>query len=195
MTIVPLSSVERSAFRWLRDREHPDAFTLLSGDSTVATLEWRTRGGSLATVRTASEEWTLTRGGFLNPHIWLRSGKTALARLSVHLNYHQIDLAGGRSYRFRRAGLLVAAWQVTSMEGKEVLHVEPVREGHHLSAGAVVVAPGATDLPELLLLMVLTWYFIVLAWFEDETVETLAPLEGPDAPETYASEREETEAD
>jgi hypothetical protein len=94
---------------------------------------------------------------------------------------------GGRSYRFHRVGFLVPAWQVTSRDGKEVLHVEPVREGRHLRGGAVVVAPEATDLPELLLLSVLSWYFIVLAWFEDEAVETLAPFEGPDAPSAFSS--------
>ena len=189
MTLVALSTVDRSGLRWLRDRTHPDAFSLLSGDSTVATLEWQMRGGSLTTVRTASSEWTLKRGGFLNPHISLRSASGPVARLSVHFNYHQIDIVGGRSYRFHRAGILVPAWQVSSREGKEILHVEPVREGRHLSAGAVVVSPDAAELPELLPLLVLSWYFIVLAWFEDETVEALTPLEGPDPPETFSSER------
>ncbi|MGA3022485.1 MAG: hypothetical protein ABSE66_06760 [Thermoplasmata archaeon] len=187
MALTPLASVDRSTFRWLRNRDHPVAFSLLSGDSTAATLEWRHKEGSLATARSSSDEWTLKRGGFLNPHITVRSGDAVRARLSVHLNHHQIDLPGGRSYRFHRAGVLIPAWQVTSSAGKEVLHVEPAREGRHLEAGAVVVAPDAMDLPELLLLVVLSWYFIVLAWFEDEAVETLAPFEGPDSPATHSS--------
>ncbi|MFI5413236.1 MAG: hypothetical protein ACHQ0I_01420 [Candidatus Lutacidiplasmatales archaeon] len=187
MAFTPLSSVDRSALRWLRNRDHPDAFSLLSGDATAATLEWQQRGGSLATARTASGEWSLKRGGFLNPHIIVRSGEVILARLSVHLNYHQIDVLGGRSYRFHRAGVLVPAWQVTETGGKEILHVEPAREGRHLRAGAIVVADEGRDLPELLLLAVLSWYFIVLAWFEDEAVETLAPFEGPDAPASLSS--------
>jgi hypothetical protein len=187
MALAPLSSVDRSALRWLRGQESPVTFSLLSGDSTAVTLEWGPKGGSLAVARSASEEWTLKRGGFLNPHITVRSGERTLARLSVHMNHHQIDLPEGRSYRFHRAGILVPAWQVTSPTGKEVLHVEPVREGRHLRAGAVLVAPDAMDLPELLLLVVLSWYFIVLAWFEDEAVETLAPFEGPDSPATRSS--------
>ena len=187
MALAPLSSVDRSALRWLRGQESPVLFSLLSGDSTAATLEWGPKGGSLATARSASAEWSLKRGGFLNPHITVRSGETLLARLSVHLNHHQIDLPGGRSYRFHRAGILVPAWQVSSTAGKEVLHIEPAREGRHLRAGAVVVAPEAVELPELLLLVVLSWYFIVLAWFEDEAVETLAPFEGPDSPEALGS--------
>jgi hypothetical protein len=187
MTLTPISSVDRSTLRWLRDRDHPDAFSLLSGDATAATLEWQTRGASLATARSTSGDWTLKRGGFLNPHITVRAGDVVIARLSVHLNYHQIDVLGGRSYRFHRAGVLVPAWQVSSRDGKEILHVEPAREGRHLSAGAVVVAADAMNLPELLLLVVLSWYFIVLAWFEDEAVDTLAPFEGPDAPESLSS--------
>ncbi len=179
MELSSLASVDRSALRWLRTRDHPDGFALLSGDATIASLEWAAGGGSLATARTASGTWTLKRGGFLNPHITLRSGAQVLSRLSVHLNYHQIDIVGGRSYRFHRAGVLVPAWQVSAADGKEVLHLEPVREGRHLSAGAVVSDPSAGDPADLLLLTVISWYFIVLAWFEDEAV---VPFEGPDAP-------------
>jgi len=183
MGLVPFASVDRSAMRWLRDREHPDAFSLLAGDATVLTLEWRKGEGSFATARSALAEWTLKRGGFLNPHITVRSGASLVARLSVHLNYHEIEIAEGRSYRFHRAGVLLPAWQVSSPEGSEVLHIEPAREGRHLPAGAVVVAAGAVDLPELLLLATLAWYFIVLAWFEDEAIENLhKPLEGPEPP-------------
>jgi len=188
MATAPFSSVDRSTFRWLRTQEHPTAFSLLSGDTPVALLEWVEKGGSLARLRSSSGEWTLKRGGFLNPHITVRSGESTVARLSVHLNHHQLDISGGLSYRFHRAGVLVPAWQVSTMTGKELLHVEPAREGRHLSAGAVVVAPDAADLPDLLLLIAISWYFIVLAWFEDETVETLAPFEGPDAPARLARE-------
>ena len=182
MPFQPFSAVDRSDFRWLRTGEHPAAFSLLSGESVVATLEWSPGDRSLATLRSASDEWTLKRGGFLNPHITVRVQEAVRARLSVHLNYHQIDVSGGRSYRFHRAGVLIPAWTVATGAGQEILHIEPAREGRHLSAGAVVVSPNATDLPDLLLLIVLAWYFIVLAWFEDETVEALAPFEGPDAP-------------
>jgi len=187
MAFAPLSSVDRSTLRWLRTRDRPYAFSLLSGDTPVAALEWGAHEGSLATARSASDEWTLKRGGFLNPHITVRAGAAPIARLSVHFNYHQVDVGGGRRYRFHRAGVLVPAWQVSNPSGEELLHVEPAREGRHLTAGAVVVSPEGEGLPDLLLLTVLSWYFIVLAWFEDEAVETLAPFEGPDSPAARSS--------
>ena len=49
----------------------------------------------------------------------------------------------------------------------------------------MIAAPTALNLPELLLLGVIGWYFIVLAWFEDEA---LVSLEGPEsAPDAGAS--------
>jgi len=183
MVFQPLVQVDRTNFRWLRTQERPASFSLLSGDAKVATLDWAPGDRSLATLRSAAEEWTLKRGGFLNPHITVRSAEKVRARLSVHFNYHQVEVAGGRSYRLRRAGMLVPAWKVATGDGQELLHVEPAREGRHLAAGAVVVAPDAAALDDLLLLTVLSWYFIVLAWFEDEAVDALAPFEGPDAPE------------
>ena len=180
MALSSFASVDRSTLRWLRSRENPVEFTLSAGDSPVARLRWHQQGGSLATADTEQGSWTLKRGGFLNPHITVRKpgGGENLARLTVHLSYHAVELAAGISYRFHRAGVLVPAWKITTDAGREVLHIEPVREGRKLVGGAVIAAPTAVDLPELLLLTVVGWYFIVLAWFEDEA---LVPLEGADA--------------
>lgn len=181
MALASFGSVDRSTLRWLRTQESPAEFTLSAGDTPVARLRWLQPVGSLARAETATGEWTLKRGGFLNPHITVRKrgGGENLARLTVHLSHHAIELANGVSYPFHRAGMLVPAWKVTTEEGREVLHVEPVREGRKLVAGAVLASSVAVDLPDLLLLAVIGWYFIVLAWFEDEA---LVPLEGADEP-------------
>jgi hypothetical protein len=181
MVLAPFSSVDRSTLRWLRSADSPVEFTLSAGEVPVARLHWQESVGSLARAETASGEWSLKRGGFLNPHITVRaaSGGETLARLTVHLSYHAIELASGTTYRFHRAGVLVPAWKITTDAGREVLHIEPVREGRKLVAGAVLASPTAVDLSELLLLVVMGWYFIVLAWFEDEA---LVPLEGADTP-------------
>lgn len=185
MSLVPFAAVDRSTFRWLRTPEELIGFELRAGESLVGQLRWAQPTGSLARAEIVGAAWTFKRGGFLNPHVTVRRTDTGehLARLTVHLNYHRVELASGRSYRFHRAGVLVPAWKVTADDGKELLHIEPVREDRRLSAGAVIVAPHAVDLPELALLVLLSWYFIVLAWFEDEA---LVPLEGPDAPDRPA---------
>lgn len=184
MTLTSFASVDRSTLRWLRTGETPLEFTLSAGDSPVTQLRWINPGGSLATAETVSGAWTLKRGGFLSPHITVRQSGAGenLARLTVHLSHHAIELANGVTYRFHRAGVLVPAWKVTTDAGREILHIEPVRDGRKLVGGAALAAPAAVDLPDLLLLVVVGWYFIVLTWFEDEALETLTPFEGPDPP-------------
>ena len=177
MAFVPFASVDRGALRWQRTVDTPMEFTLSSGEKLVARLRWAHSGGSLATVELAGATWSVERGGFLNPHLIAREGEHGpiLGRLTAHMSHHTIELPTGVAYRFHRAGILVPAWTVSRADGQEVLHLEPVREGRKLEAGAVIPAADATSLPELLLLTVLAWHFIVLAWFEDEA---LVPLEG-----------------
>ena len=181
MALTPFASVDRSTLRWLRSAESPAEFTLLSADSPIVVLRWKQKGGSLAFAETSERVWTLKRGGFLSPHITVREeGSEAVpARLAAHLSYHEVTIDPGGVYRFRRAGMLIPAWKLTTQDGTEVLHVEPVRDERKLVGGAVLAAPSALDLPDLLLLVVLNWYFGVLAWFEDEA---LAAIEGRDAP-------------
>jgi hypothetical protein len=177
VVLAPFDSVDRSALRWLRTSERPIGFDLAAGNARVAELRWARHEGSLASAEGASQHWTLKRGGFLNPHVTARAddGGTPVARLSAHLSAHRIEVRGARAYRFHRAGLLVPAWIVSTEDGGEILHIEPVREGRKLEGGAVLASELGRQSPELLLLTVMSWYFIVLAWFEDEA---LLPLEG-----------------
>ena len=181
MDLASLDSVDATSLRWLRQSESPLEFDLSSGDRPLARLRWKSGTGTRAAVETSAGTWTLKRVGFLNPEITLRAeGVTVdLARLSVHWNYHRIEVTGGSSFRFHRVGVLIPAWQVTDESGSEVLHIEPVREGRKLVGGAVVASAASSRLDEFPRLLVLSWYFIVLAWFEDEA---LVPLEGPDLP-------------
>lgn len=156
------------------------AFALSSGESRVGELRWSKVGGSLAIGETAESSWTFKRAGFLNPQVTVRpvaQGSSAdVARITAHLNYHRIELRGGRMLRFHRAGYLIPAWTVSLEDGRELLHIEPVREGRRLVGGAVIATPLGAEMADFALIAIAGWYFIVLAWFEDEA---LVPFEGP----------------
>ncbi|MFZ0699637.1 MAG: hypothetical protein WAN74_05565 [Thermoplasmata archaeon] len=172
MEFTPFVSVDRGALRWLRTGPTSPEFQLLSGSALLGSLSWTKAQGSLALARVADREFTIKRVGFLNPHVTARrkGEEKDLARLASHLSHHRIELAGGARYDLKRAGLLVPAWQLLAGDGTELLHVEPVREGRRLDGGTIQVSAAARDLTELPLLLLLTWYFIVLSWREDEAV-------------------------
>jgi hypothetical protein len=183
MELAAFASVDATALRWLRTSGSPSAFELSAGDTPVGRLTWARDSSSLATWTASDGSTTLKRVGFFHPRVTARrpGSPRDIARVAVHLNYHRIELTGGPAYRFHRAGLLVPAWQVTTETGVEILHIEPVREGRDLAGGAVVTPVEASQRSELPLLLALSWYVIVLSWFEDEA---LVPFEGPDATAT-----------
>lgn len=185
VTLVPIASVDRTALRWLRTAEEPMTFSLAAEDNRVAEIHWSRKEGS-ARAEVAGASWKLARGGFLSPHVTVRAegADSDLARVSAHLNFHRIEIRGGSSYRFHRAGHLVPAWAIATEAGAEVAHIEPVREGRSLVGGAVLAEPPGSDSPDLLLLLVTSWYFIGLSWFEDEV---LIPFEGSDKPDATAA--------
>jgi hypothetical protein len=193
MAFVPLSSVDGSSLRWLRTGESPPTFTLSAEDGPLAELAFARATGSLARAGTAAAQWTLKRSGFLISHLTLRlAGAPAdTARITLHAdiradvrgenvtagrigdNYHRVDFVDGAKFRFSRSGVQTPAWKIRTEAGVELAHIEPVREGRRLISGAVVVSPEGRTEPKLLAVLLFTWYFIVLAWFEDEI---LAPL-------------------
>lgn len=181
MPLSPFASVDRSTLSWIRTAEEPMSFVLASGESRLAEIRWAHRGQPLGAVETADATWSVKRERFPAPHLLLHAadGPVEVARVAPHLNHHRIEIHGGKAYRFHRAGMMVPAWKITTDDGAEIAHIEPVREGRKLEAGAVLVTPIGVDLPELPILLTASWYFIGLAWFEDES---LVPFEGSDAP-------------
>ena len=161
-------SVDRSAFRWLRLAEAPRAFQLLAGDDPVARLAWSAPHGSLATAETTGPPLTVKRDGFLSPHVLVRGADgEVLARLDLHFSASRLAV-GPRRYLLRRRGFLVPAWQVESLQGEPFLHLETVAERGNLEGGVVAVQAPAQGSPDLLLLLLVSWYFIVQAWVEEE---------------------------
>ncbi len=166
-----LSEVDTSDLRWTRTGEG-HTYRLVSGSEAVASLHWQKSVGSLATAETAEGRWTLKRGGFMSPTVSVRDAEHGqdLAILHVHWNVSTLTARGGAVFRWTRIGFWVPAWQVTDQAGAELVHFEPVRKDSHLEGGLALVAPRGRTIPELLLLLVLGWYFIVLAWIEDQAV-------------------------
>ncbi len=184
MEFVAIANVDRTAFRWLRSVDDPVAFRLLAGDVPILDLTWAPSRGSLAVATSVGGRWTFKRVGHLDPILTLRpeGAEGDAARLTRHTEagahhlpevVYRIDFARDRSYRLHRVGHNPPAWRLSTPDGNEVAHIEPVWEGRTLSGGAVVVSPAGVDRPELAPLLAFVWYFIVLGWVEDEILRPL----------------------
>lgn len=173
MELTPFADVDLSTLRWTPLDGAPHAFQLLAGDARIATLTWDQPHGSRATAETTQGMLSLKRVGYLHPHLTVRRkfSDKDLARLVTAWRDHRIELSGGAAFDLKRGSILVPAWTVSdATTGIELIHIEPVRTGRRLEGGIYEVDPPGVALAALPILLVLSWYFVVLAWFEDETV-------------------------
>jgi hypothetical protein len=166
-----LPDADMDGLRWTRSGE-PQSYQLKSGEDPVATLHWDKPAETLAVAQADGVEWTLKRTGFLGPVVTVHDSAAGkdLASLHVHLSASLLQVAGGGTYRWIRTGFWIPAWEFQDTTGKELVDFEPVREEARLEGGLVGVSPTGRKDPNLLLLLVLGWYFIVQAWIEDEAV-------------------------
>jgi hypothetical protein len=164
--------VDVGALRWTPVADSPRSFELRAGDALLARLDFPHSAGSLGHATTASGTYSLKRGGFLVPHVTIRTNPEGpdLARLTAHFGTALLDVDGKNTYRLHRAGLLVPAWQVTDFAATPLVDIEPVADGRRLAGGLATVSAVGRGSPDLLLILVVAWYFILLTWFEDEAV-------------------------
>ncbi len=171
MEFLTLTDADRGSLRWIRTGDRPFASELRSGRGLLAAVQWAKGEGSLARADAAGVHWTLKRAGFLDPSVSVRVEGTPnpVAVLRGQGLHHTIRTRQG-TYRFGRSGLLVPAWEVGGSNGGWALHLEPVRTGRRLEGAILEVGSSPVESGELTLLAALAWYFIVLAWFEDEAI-------------------------
>ncbi|MFZ0830165.1 MAG: hypothetical protein WCB18_02870 [Thermoplasmata archaeon] len=166
-----LSAADMDGLRWTRSGE-AHSYELKSGPDPVAGLHWEKPAETLATAEGMGVKWTLKRSGFVTPLVTVydTDANKDLAVLHVHLRSCLLQLPGGATYRWVRTGFWIPAWEFQDSTGTELVDFEPVREESRLEGGLVGVSPEGRSDPNLLLLLVLGWYFIVQSWVEDEAV-------------------------
>jgi hypothetical protein len=171
LLVQPFDPAKATALHWVRSADKPPGFELRDLDVPVASLRWVRHGGSLAEAETAGESWTVKRVGFLHPLVTARRTKgppADAARLTVHWRRSLLELAGKAPSFLERVGVSVPAWQLVDGTGRRIVHVEPVAEAGRLAGGTVSVDPPGRENPDLLLSIVIAWYFVALHWTEEE---------------------------
>ena len=158
-----ISMYTGQTLKWTQPSSFRMEYQLLAGDDLLASLNFRSSFGTLATGETASGCWTFKRVGFWQTHLTVRDcgvdQDLAVFKNNTWSGGGTLEFNDGRSFR-----ATTNFWQ-TRLEFKNEKD-ETLLQFHshgffHFSA-AVDIAPAAAQLPELPLLICLGWYLIVM---------------------------------
>lgn len=145
------------------------------GESPLATLEWRSAWGTLATAQTGVGTWTFKRTGFLHPLITVRRAGSEEDLAIFEANWQgsgTLTFAGGGRYAWKSANFWHSQWSWLAADGTELLHFAN-RQMFVRHEANVEIASAAARLPKRDLLATLGWYLLILSASDSATTAAI----------------------
>jgi hypothetical protein len=169
--VEPLSGHLAHELYWVQPKALSRRYELRSDGEVVAALDFATAFGSLATANTAEGSWTFKRVGFFNPRVTIReAGKEenlGLYRPRWTGTEGELELAGGRVYRWHVANFWATRYEIRDAQGETQIEYRAGSREHSLadilkSQAVVTVSAAGQRRPEAGLLVLLGWYLVLL---------------------------------
>jgi hypothetical protein len=149
---------------WIQPAALKHVYELRSGDEVAGTLEWQEGLTASAVAKSADGAWTVLRQGFLRPRVTVRTeGSTQDTAVfePAWSGSGDIAIGGGRRLRLVPANLWRSEWRVTTPDGGILLRMRPDTALVRTTA-KLEIDPSAASMPELALLVFLSWSVLVL---------------------------------
>jgi hypothetical protein len=160
-----LSEVFDQPLIWAQARAPERAYELRAGADVLATLRWQKPAGSLALAETADGKWTFKRSGFFSPRVTVRCAGSesdmAIFTPDWLAGRGSLELAAGRRFRWATTSFWRSEMAFCSAGGQPLVHYKP-EHALQLAAAKVEIEQAAVAIPELSLLVLLGWYFMLL---------------------------------
>jgi hypothetical protein len=165
---------------WLQPKAFERSFELVSGETLLATLAFRSAFGTLAEAVTADGSWTFKRVGFLNPRITVRqAGGLDDAAIYQPRFWGGGDLAftAGPALSWRSTNFWATEWAFYDSAERALVTFRQGREKGGLpdlfkSQATVEVSPSGLDSHRLSILTTLGMYLLIL--HQDDTAAVVA---------------------
>lgn len=162
--MVALDPRQLSGLEWKQPATFSRAFELRAGDSLVASLHFVKMLGSLAEGEVRGGKWTFKRSGFVSPKATARVAGTEQDVAQYEPNWTGTKglfrLGGGEVLDFRAKNMWGTEWTLADTQGEVLLRYHT--KGMLHSGADVEVGPRMKERADLGLLLLLTWYVLVL---------------------------------
>jgi nucleoside-diphosphate-sugar epimerase len=151
------ADLKGQTLEWRKSQGEKRTHTLLAGGRTVATL--RRERGSAATAESGGRRWKFKRAGFLRPRITIQAEGSEFGFRPQWHGGGELVFTDGRRFVWRQRSFWRQEWAFSDAHGQELLKL---RCGLTKGKGKVEVTPAGAEHAQLPLLVLLSWYLILL---------------------------------
>lgn len=169
-----LSAYIGKELTWLQPDVYIEDYELCSGDGIIGTLKFRSKYGTMATAETADGQWTFKRVGFFSPKISIRQvgmdSEVATFKFGTWHEGGEVVLQDGTKYR-----ATTNFWhtRMAFIDDQDQILVKYPDIGGMFRRGITVkVYPEAANVDNLSVLVILSWYLVVMMQREASEVPT-----------------------
>lgn len=162
--MIPIRSALLATLEWRQHSSFARSYELKSGDSVLATIDFKKVFGTLAEAATSDQSWTFKRTGFLTPLVTARVAGTeqdvAWYKPGLMGTKGEVHLAGGEVFEFKSTNFWGSQWALLTPSDEILIRFH--NQGVLKHGAHVEVAPEAAERPDLALLLTLCWYILAL---------------------------------
>lgn len=153
-----------NGLEWHQESAFGRTYHLKAGESVLAEVAFKKALGTLAEARTASSAWSFKRRGVFSSVVGARPMGEDREIAAYHPNWSSskglLKLENGEELHLKSANFWASEWVLSEAGGQELLRYHS--QGFLKHGARLEVSEKAKQHPQLELLIVLTWYILVL---------------------------------
>lgn len=177
MSSAPLNALTTGSYadlEWRQVKATSRDSELVMDGRAIGSLAFRSRFGTLATATIGDACWTFKRVGFFQQRVEMREcgAETPIAQFvnATWTGGGTLTVPRGRAFRLT-TNWWSTKWQVEDADGRVLMRFD--YGGVFKRRANVKVASEARALPELALLIAISWYLIVMLWSEEQSAAVI----------------------
>ena len=175
--MIGFDTRQLSGLEWHQESAFGRTYHLKVGDSVMAELAFPKSLGTLAEARTAGSAWSFKRRGVFSTMI----GARLLGQESEIATYQPnwasskglLKLENGEEFHLKTANFWASEWALLTVDGQEMLRYH--NQGFLKHGARLEVSERAKQHPQLQLLVLLTWYILVMYQMDSSVAVTVMP--------------------
>jgi hypothetical protein len=175
--MIGFDARQLSGLQWHQESAFGRTYHLKAGDSVMAELAFPKMLGTLAEARTAGSAWTFKRRGAFTAVIGARRLGEELEIATYQPNWSSskglLKLENGEEFHLKSANFWASEWALATVDGQEMLRYH--NQGFLKHGALLEVSERAKQHPQLQLLVLLTWYILVMYQMDSTTAVTVMP--------------------